>query len=163
MHILSPETDNCPSWISGRERMTVETLWDGLHNYGKIYVHLNIYIYYLKQDQYLLNIGRLVTVWLLAGFSMCSVNAVEMFQCHLCIQQWVPIWIKFLVVSKEGVGSVCVWVGGGGGASRCFCRLKLQRFEKFFFVVFFFFFRENILQSRVTNFIFIHSWINSSY
>ena len=22
MHILSPETDNCPSWISGRERMT---------------------------------------------------------------------------------------------------------------------------------------------
>ena len=24
MHILSPETDNCPSWISGRERMTVE-------------------------------------------------------------------------------------------------------------------------------------------
>ena len=23
MHILSPETDNCPSWISGRERMTV--------------------------------------------------------------------------------------------------------------------------------------------
>ena len=28
MHILSPETDNCPSWISGRERMTVEnTSW----------------------------------------------------------------------------------------------------------------------------------------
>ena len=28
MHILSPETDNCPSWISGRERMTVENiLW----------------------------------------------------------------------------------------------------------------------------------------
>ena len=26
MHILSPETDNCPSWISGRERMTVETI-----------------------------------------------------------------------------------------------------------------------------------------
>ena len=24
MHTLSPETDNCPSWISGRERMTVE-------------------------------------------------------------------------------------------------------------------------------------------
>ena len=24
MHILSPETDNCPSWISGRERMTVQ-------------------------------------------------------------------------------------------------------------------------------------------
>ena len=24
VHILSPETDNCPSWISGRERMTVE-------------------------------------------------------------------------------------------------------------------------------------------
>ena len=24
MHILSPETDNCPSWICGRERMTVE-------------------------------------------------------------------------------------------------------------------------------------------
>ena len=23
VHILSPETDNCPSWISGRERMTV--------------------------------------------------------------------------------------------------------------------------------------------
>ena len=22
VHILSPETDNCPSWISGRERMT---------------------------------------------------------------------------------------------------------------------------------------------
>ena len=24
VHILSPETDNCPSWISGRERLTVE-------------------------------------------------------------------------------------------------------------------------------------------
>ena len=24
--ILSPETDNCPSWISGRERMTVENI-----------------------------------------------------------------------------------------------------------------------------------------
>ena len=28
MHILSPETYNCPYWISGRERMTVEnTSW----------------------------------------------------------------------------------------------------------------------------------------
>ena len=26
MRILSPETDNCPSWISGRERMTVENI-----------------------------------------------------------------------------------------------------------------------------------------
>ena len=26
MQILSPETDNCPSWISGRERMTVENI-----------------------------------------------------------------------------------------------------------------------------------------
>ena len=26
MHILSPETDNCPSWISGRGRMTVENI-----------------------------------------------------------------------------------------------------------------------------------------
>ena len=26
MHILSPETDNCPSWISGRERMTGENI-----------------------------------------------------------------------------------------------------------------------------------------
>ena len=26
MHILSPETDNCPSWISGRERTTVENI-----------------------------------------------------------------------------------------------------------------------------------------
>ena len=26
MHILSTETDNCPSWISGRERMTVENI-----------------------------------------------------------------------------------------------------------------------------------------
>ena len=26
MHILSPEADNCPSWISGRERMTVENI-----------------------------------------------------------------------------------------------------------------------------------------
>ena len=26
VHILSPETDNCSSWISGRERMTVETI-----------------------------------------------------------------------------------------------------------------------------------------
>ena len=26
MHILSPETDNCPSWISGRERITVENI-----------------------------------------------------------------------------------------------------------------------------------------
>ena len=26
MHILSPETDNCPSSISGRERMTVEII-----------------------------------------------------------------------------------------------------------------------------------------
>ena len=26
MNILSPETDNCPSWISGRERMTVENI-----------------------------------------------------------------------------------------------------------------------------------------
>ena len=28
LHILSPKTDNCPFWISGRERMTVENiLW----------------------------------------------------------------------------------------------------------------------------------------
>ena len=33
MHILSPETDNCPSWISGRERMTVE------NKYFTIYLH----------------------------------------------------------------------------------------------------------------------------
>ena len=26
MHILSPETDNCLSWISGRERMAVENI-----------------------------------------------------------------------------------------------------------------------------------------
>ena len=26
MHILSPETDNCLSWISGRERLTVENI-----------------------------------------------------------------------------------------------------------------------------------------
>ena len=26
VHIPSPETDNCPSWISGRERMTVENI-----------------------------------------------------------------------------------------------------------------------------------------
>ena len=26
VHILSPETDNCPSWISGRKRMTVENI-----------------------------------------------------------------------------------------------------------------------------------------
>ena len=26
MHILSPETDNCPSWISGKKRMTVENI-----------------------------------------------------------------------------------------------------------------------------------------
>ena len=26
MHILSPETDNCPSWISRRERMTIENI-----------------------------------------------------------------------------------------------------------------------------------------
>ena len=26
VHSLSPETDNCPSWISGRERMTVENI-----------------------------------------------------------------------------------------------------------------------------------------
>ena len=26
MHILSPETDNCPSWLSGRERMAIENI-----------------------------------------------------------------------------------------------------------------------------------------
>ena len=26
VHILTPETDNCPYWISGRERMTVENI-----------------------------------------------------------------------------------------------------------------------------------------
>ena len=26
MHILSRETDNCPSWINGRDRMTVENI-----------------------------------------------------------------------------------------------------------------------------------------
>ena len=26
VHILSPETDNCPSWISGREIMTLENI-----------------------------------------------------------------------------------------------------------------------------------------
>ena len=26
VHILSPETDNCPSWINGREKMTVENV-----------------------------------------------------------------------------------------------------------------------------------------
>ena len=32
VHILLPETDNCPSWISGRERMTVENIsWSNLH------------------------------------------------------------------------------------------------------------------------------------
>ena len=32
MHILSPEIGNCPSWISGRERMTVENIsWSNLH------------------------------------------------------------------------------------------------------------------------------------
>ena len=31
VHILSPETDNCPSWISGRERMTLENIsWSNL-------------------------------------------------------------------------------------------------------------------------------------
>ena len=28
VHILSPETANCPSWISGRERMTIEIFHD---------------------------------------------------------------------------------------------------------------------------------------
>ena len=28
VHILSPETDNCPSWISRRERITVEIFHD---------------------------------------------------------------------------------------------------------------------------------------
>ena len=27
VHILSPKTDNCYSWIRGRERMTVENIW----------------------------------------------------------------------------------------------------------------------------------------
>ena len=32
VHILLPETDNCPSWISGRERMTSENIsWSNLH------------------------------------------------------------------------------------------------------------------------------------
>ena len=32
VHILSPETDNCPSWISRRERMSVENIsWSNLH------------------------------------------------------------------------------------------------------------------------------------
>ena len=32
VHFLSPETDNCPSWISGRERMTVINIsWSHLH------------------------------------------------------------------------------------------------------------------------------------
>ena len=32
MQILSSETDNCPSWISRRERMTVENIsWSNLH------------------------------------------------------------------------------------------------------------------------------------
>ena len=32
MHILSPENDNCPSWIRGRDRMTVENIsWSNLH------------------------------------------------------------------------------------------------------------------------------------
>ena len=26
VHILSPETDNCPYWISGRKRMTIENI-----------------------------------------------------------------------------------------------------------------------------------------
>ena len=31
MHILLQETDNCPSWISGRERMTIENIsWPNL-------------------------------------------------------------------------------------------------------------------------------------
>ena len=32
MHILSPETDNCPSWISRRERITEENIsWSNLY------------------------------------------------------------------------------------------------------------------------------------
>ena len=27
MYIISPETDNCPSWDSGRERLTAENIW----------------------------------------------------------------------------------------------------------------------------------------
>ena len=36
MHILSPETDNCPSWISGWERMTGE-------NDGSKYFMINLH------------------------------------------------------------------------------------------------------------------------
>ena len=32
VHILLPKTDNCPSWISGRERITEENIsWSNLH------------------------------------------------------------------------------------------------------------------------------------
>ena len=32
VHILLPETDNCPSWINGRKRTTVENIsWSNLH------------------------------------------------------------------------------------------------------------------------------------
>ena len=32
VHILLPETDNCPSWISGRKRITIENIsWSKLH------------------------------------------------------------------------------------------------------------------------------------
>ena len=32
VHIILPETDNCPSWISGREGMTIENIpWSNLY------------------------------------------------------------------------------------------------------------------------------------
>ena len=32
VHILSPKTDNCPSWTSGRERMMIENIsWSNIH------------------------------------------------------------------------------------------------------------------------------------
>ena len=34
VHILSPETDNCPSWISDRERMTVENISQSISTKG---------------------------------------------------------------------------------------------------------------------------------
>ena len=58
MHILSPETDNCPSWISGRERMTVENISWSVSN--ELVEGVRIF----KGAKYTFRVGKSVEIFL---------------------------------------------------------------------------------------------------
>ena len=95
VHILSPETDNCPSWISGRERMTVENIsWSiSTKECCRPRRGLNPRLPCLQSD------GA-------SNWATEAGNSSMMFFCSLLLR---------LNARSGWDGCVCVWGGGGGG------------------------------------------------